>query len=41
MPSDKGQNHGICTVHEVVVYDGQLNDSEMMQVFNVLKSKWL
>ena len=38
--TDSGGEHGNCTVHEVVVYNGPLSDADMVGVYASLVRRW-
>jgi hypothetical protein len=38
--ADNGREHGNCVIHELVIYDGALADTELRAVYTALRSKW-
>lgn len=38
--TDGGTEHGVCTVHEVIITSSVLTDAELQGVYGKLRTKW-
>ena len=38
--ADNGGEHGNCIIHELLVFNGKLTESEMLTVTNSLRTRW-